>query len=576
MALRSLAARLLLSTGTLAALFLAAEVALWASGRIADPQEFRFRQGTAATRNDSGGRYRRHATRFYELAPRFRAGPGHLGRDALGDWPFRGRPPEPSPPGLLRVVLVGDSCIYGAMLDACDCPAWRVARELDARGLPPDRVQVLSFGVPGYSTVQIASLLDEVLAGTHPDAVVLYPAAWNDQGPVLREPDRELLQSLADPSPLDWLAEHSRVAAAVLQRTSALPMADIMDGWEAGRPPLGWRVPAEDVGPNVAEMLRRCAAAGVPAVVIAPPHPPATLAEHPRTAQDAAAVLAAARRAGVPALDGQQILVDSGEDLGRFFADYVHPSPDGIARLVPPLADALLPLLAPRLAADAESLAAPEPAADTPASGGAQDGGARDGGPPHAVCILSVEPAQASRFGDAVLHVRLAGWQRGATLPAVIVGGAPLIDLHAVADDAVEGWLMANGAGTHDVVVQTARGCALERDAVRLTDPELWIEPGPPAVLAARGRPGDALRLYVATARRAVPQWSNRGASWLIDARPFPTELVLDGAGRAALPLPPLPAGRVLVQALLTPRGETRADRPSTQWTGVCELALGP
>jgi hypothetical protein len=152
MALRRATARWLLALGVLTGLLLAAEIVLWSTGWLRDPQEFEFRQATTAMLRDDQGRYRRHDVRFYSLAAGYRQSPSHLGRDATGEWPFRGRPPQPAPPGLLRLVLVGDSCVYGVSLDACDLLGSRLAGELAARGLTPDRVAVLSLGVPGYST----------------------------------------------------------------------------------------------------------------------------------------------------------------------------------------------------------------------------------------------------------------------------------------------------------------------------------------------------------------------------------------------------------------------------------------
>ena len=543
MTLRTTTARLLLFAGALVALLLLAELALWVSGRVPDPGEFRFRRALTATANDPGGRYRRHPTRFYELAPHFHANEHYLGRDATGEWPFRGRPPEPAPPGLRRVVLVGDSCVYGASLPACDMLATQLAAALAERGLPPDKVAVISMGVPGYSTLQMALLLDEALA-LRPDAIVLYPAAWNDQAPALRGPDSALLASLAHPSLVEWLADHSRLAAALVHVGSDTPLQAVIDGWEKGRPPLGWRVPADEVGPNVARMLARCADSGVPAVVIAPPHPEKTMAEHPRTAQDAAAVLAAARQAGVPALDGQSLFA-AGGDLPRCFSDYVHPSPDGIARLVPPLADALAPLLA----APAETSAGDDP-----------------------LRIVDVAPREGSRLGDIELRVTLEGWSRGETLPAVIVGGAPLLGLFVTGAHEVTGMLMANGARAHDVVVQTTRGCAVLPGAVTLRDPAVRLDPGPPAVLHVEGGPGDRLRFLVGTELRAAPQWSNRGASWLANGKPFPQDVTLDAAGRATLPVPPLPEGRVSLQMLVTPRQAEGSDGSLTCWSDVVEL----
>jgi hypothetical protein len=249
MARRSLPTRLLLSLLLLAALLGVVELALRIGGGPAD-DGFRFRRIAPAVAEDRQGRYEAHARRYYTLAPGFRHSPTHLGRDATGTWPFRGRPPEPAPPGLLRVALVGDSVVYGSSLDAADMPASRLADALARRGWTPDRVAVVSLGVPGYSTVQLALLLDEALAGRPYDAVVLWPAAWNDQAPALVAPDAELLADLADTSLLEWLRERSRLAALVRRRDKPDDIEAIVEAWRHGAPPHGWRVPARGRRPE--------------------------------------------------------------------------------------------------------------------------------------------------------------------------------------------------------------------------------------------------------------------------------------------------------------------------------------
>jgi lysophospholipase L1-like esterase len=550
MALRRATARWLLALGVLTGLLLAAEVVLRSTGWLRDPQEFEFRRATTAMVRDDRGRYRRHDVRFYSLAPGYHHSPSHLGREATGDWPFRGRPPQPAPPGLLRLAIVGDSCVYGVSLDACDLLGSRLAGELAARGLPPDRVAVLSLGVPGYSTEQLAPLLDETLDELHPDVVVIYPAAWNDQAPAVHQTDHELLESLQHATVLDWIVGHSRVAAALWPLDADPSPQQAREALKSGRLPFAFRVPAEQVGPNVAGMLRRCAQAGVPAVVIAPPHLPRTLDEHPRTAVDAAAVLDAARQAGVPALDGQRLLA-TGEDPALLFTDGVHPAPAGIARLATALAEAVAPALRAAQARRAAEL--PAPAAPL-------------------LQIRSVEPRASWTLGDGRLRVTLDGWSRDEALPAVIVGGAPLLELRAVDEATVEGTLIANGPGLHELIVQTERGCAWLPDAVELRDLELEVAG---SSLVVHGRAGDRLQLFVATRRRAAPAWSIQGAAWLADAQPLGVPLLLDATGRAETPLSSQPAGGVIVQALLAPPGEMEADNSACRWTAPVELTLG-
>ena len=558
MARRSLATRLLLSLLLLVALLGVVELALRVGGAPADDAGFRFRRIAPAVAEDRQGRYEAHVRRYYALAPRFRHSPTHLGRDATGDWPFRGRPPEPAPPGLLRVALVGDSVVYGSALDAADMPASRLADALARRGWTPDRVAVVSLGVPGYSTVQLGLLLDEALAATRYDAVVLWPAAWNDQAPALVAPDAALLAGLADTSPLEWLRERSRLAALVRRREKPADIEAIVAAWKRGEPQHGWRVPAEEVGPNVAALLRRCADAGAPAVVLASAHPPQTAAENPRTRLDAAAVAAAAREAGAPLVDAQAVLDESGLDAGLLFVDYVHPSPAANALLGEALASALHPLLEAGRAAGPDTAASP--------AGGAT------------LSIVDVQPAHVPVLGDETVRVTLSGWTRGEPLPALVVGGAPLIGVQASGEHELQGTLMANAAGPQALVVQSAAGCAWLPEAIAYREPEIALEAGPdqPSRLLVSARPGDVVRVMVAAGRRAAPDWSPRGAYELDDsARALPGDRTADAGGLAAWSIDRAPAGRVLVQALVAPAGETADAGLAARWTGVVELS-GP
>ena len=545
-------ARLLLGLGSLLVLLLLGEAALWASGLVRDPRDFTLRRTSAALQQDAAGRYVLDDVRAYSTAAGFRFSPTHAGRDATAEWPFRGRPGAPLPAAavLPRVLVVGDSCVYGASLDPCDTLGWQLASALDARGRPPDGVAVISLGVPGYSTEQILPLLREGLAAYQPVAVVLYVAAWNDQAPALRLPDRALLAELAHPSARDWLRTHTRIGAALLHVAERQPRDAIQADWKAGHPLLGWRVPDEDVEPNVRAMLSACIEAGAMPMVIVPPHPAATLRDYPRTAADAASVQRAAAAAGASVIDAPQLLAAAGGDPARFFCDYVHPSPSAVELL---------------------AQAAAEPVAH--AIGLAQNGvpaSDRMGDP---LRVTAVEPREALALGDVRLHLQLEGWNRQEPLPAVLVGGAPLLDLRAVGEAEIEGTLPANGTGSQDLVVQDARGCSVLREALALRDPEITRLPGPPPRLAVRARPGDRLRILFATRLSAEPQWSAKGALLLgRDATRLPVDLELDAQGYAEMDASALPAGRVYVQAMWAPAGEDPGTSLASRWTGVVEL----
>ncbi|HZL99557.1 MAG TPA: SGNH/GDSL hydrolase family protein [Planctomycetota bacterium] len=552
MTLRGLLPRLLLSLALLAALLAVLEAVLCATGVLDSPSEFRFRRISPAIAEDRAGRYRLHPARFWTLAPHFRHSPAHLGRDATGEWPFRGRQPEPSPPGLLHVAVIGDSVVYGSSLDAADLPASCIADSLVDLGWTPDRVAVFGLGVPGYSTVQLWSLHDEALLTLQPAAVVLWPAAWNDQAPAFIAPDAEMLAGLAGQSWLGWLRDQSRLANALLRPGDEASEAAVIEGWKRGAPPCGWRVPAAEVATNLDRMLAACARWGVPAVLVASAHPPQTAARHPRTRQDAETVLSVARASQVPAVDAQAVLEAAGADAARSFVDYLHPSGEANALVGAAVAEALRPLLEARAASFALARVAAAP-----------------------LSIVDVQPRRVPVLGDTTLRITLAGWSRDEPLPAVTVGGAPLIDTRAAGEHVIEGTLMANAPGLRALVVQSATGCAWLPDAVEYREPAIALEtpPGEPARLTVAARPGDSVHLLVAAGRAPAPRWSPRGAYWLdASARALPRNRVADAQGLAAWAVDQLPLRTILVQALITPAGEAPDAGLGARWTSVVEL----
>jgi hypothetical protein len=232
---------------------------------------------------------------FYTVLPDQRASSEHAGRYATGDWPYRGRPARPAPAELLRVAVIGDSCVSGSGVDAAAALPARIAAELDRRGLDPCSVQVTGFGVVGYSTVQLRNLLDEVLADYVPDVVVLYAAAWNDQAPAssptsdvdLARSQHALMRRFL-PATARWLA--SRRADRRIEDQRGAEASGHADGASSPGP----RVAEVSVIAEVESMLARCRKRGVPVLVVVPPHPAATLETHPRTGRDADNVRATA------------------------------------------------------------------------------------------------------------------------------------------------------------------------------------------------------------------------------------------------------------------------------------------
>ena len=84
-------------------------------------------------------------------------------------------PVVPKPPGVIRIMMMGDSYIFGFPVKDDETASVLVERALRAKGYP---VEVVNVGVSGYSpTLQYVSLRDQFL-DFQPDLVVL----WYDLG----------------------------------------------------------------------------------------------------------------------------------------------------------------------------------------------------------------------------------------------------------------------------------------------------------------------------------------------------------------------------------------------------------
>ena len=81
-------------------------------------------------------------------------------------------PSEPRREGEKRIIVTGDSSIYGWGVRDDETYAVYLERELRSR-LPGRRVEVINLGVPGYSTEQTVRLLEQVGWSYAPDLVVV-------------------------------------------------------------------------------------------------------------------------------------------------------------------------------------------------------------------------------------------------------------------------------------------------------------------------------------------------------------------------------------------------------------------
>ena len=74
-------------------------------------------------------------------------------------------------PGTHRILMIGDSVLFGTVLRAEDRVSDRMQRELDA--VAPGRYEVVNAGVPGFNTVGEVRYLEERGLALHPTTVIL-------------------------------------------------------------------------------------------------------------------------------------------------------------------------------------------------------------------------------------------------------------------------------------------------------------------------------------------------------------------------------------------------------------------
>lgn len=124
---------------------------------------------TPATENLSS-KYRPHPRRFWALRPgefHARSSDSVIHINSLG---LRG-PEPPSAAAPLRVLLLGDSCVYCEGID----DEHTIARLLEARlrRMTGGAVDVINGGCPGYSSYQGLDLMHDIGWALHPDVVVI-------------------------------------------------------------------------------------------------------------------------------------------------------------------------------------------------------------------------------------------------------------------------------------------------------------------------------------------------------------------------------------------------------------------
>ena len=143
---------------------------LLALGLIAVVAEVTLRLASPQTRYDSLPGWIMNMLEFSDdiyLGWQLRA--GQLDHNAAG---YRGpERPAAKPPGVWRILALGDSVTYGMDVKAGEAFAGQLEAKLNAAGAGP--AEVLNFGVPGYNSFQEYELLKTRGLALDPDLVVM-------------------------------------------------------------------------------------------------------------------------------------------------------------------------------------------------------------------------------------------------------------------------------------------------------------------------------------------------------------------------------------------------------------------
>lgn len=273
-----------------------------------------------------------HPTRLWYTAPGVKQSAGFTASiNALG---LRGPlPADPKPAHVPRILVVGDSSLFGhGVSDAETYPA-QLERALLGRGI---RAEVVNGGTPGYSTEQTLRFLDEVGWGLQPD-LLLIGNLWSDNNYDWFQ-DADLLHTVNTFSGPLASSALFRLSSTWLDRVKGGRGARIVSWTSNSQVPTnaGRRVPLPDYAANLAKMMAQATEHGAGALVLSLTNMERLergdrddFSWHPYFLAQAEIV----RWFQVPMVDAHVVFSSASGEPSALFVDAMHPSGKGFALL---------------------------------------------------------------------------------------------------------------------------------------------------------------------------------------------------------------------------------------------------
>lgn len=254
-------------------------------------------------------------------------------------------PDRPRPAGRARVLVVGDSSIFGHGVPDHQTLPVQLEHALQGLGVDAD---VINGGVPGYSSAQSLVLLEELGWSLEPTLLVV-ANLWSDNNFDLWA-DADLLHTAAvfAGNPLGG-SSLFRLLASGIDRARGGTGAHIVSWTQASGAPDGMvrRVPLEAYATNLDAMARQAASRGVGVAYLGLVNRDLLTERYSEGSWDAyfAAQAAVAAHHGAVRMEARQVLqraVQEGETPATLFVDELHPSGPAQGRIAQALAEALV------------------------------------------------------------------------------------------------------------------------------------------------------------------------------------------------------------------------------------------